>query len=134
MKTQGTSLAGWLLGLSLLVLVAPGRAEPATAVRSGPVMAVDQGAGTIVMGDMGPRLKSGESQVRRYTIRVTPSTEFVRVKRAAGVAPSGWLGDYVETRLAAWDVKPGDWVTIAVEQDRQRATATKITVVDMSEP
>jgi len=134
MNTHGKSLAGWLLGLSLLVLVAPGRAEPTTGVRSGLVMAVDRAAGTIVMGDMGPRLKSGESQVTRSTIRVTPSTEFVRLKRAAGVAPSGWIGDYVETRLAAWDVKPGDWVTIALEQDKQRATATKITVVDTSEP
>ena len=79
-------------------------------------------------------LESGRSEVRRYTMQVTSSTEFARVKRASGVAPSGWVGDYVETRLPAWDVKPGDWVTIAGEGDAQRPRAVKITVVDTSEP
>ena len=46
-------------------------------------------------------LESGRSEVRRYTMQVTSSTEFARVKRASGVAPSGWVGDYVETRLPA---------------------------------
>jgi len=90
--------------------------------------------GTIVVGDRGPMLESGRSEVRRYTMQVTPSTEFVRVERASGVAPSGWVRDYVETRLPARDVEPGDRVTIAGEGDAQRPRAVTITVGDTSEP
>jgi len=134
MSTHSKILSGVLVGLSLLALAPPGRTEAATARHSGEVLSLDKAVGTILVGDMGPMLESGRSEVRRYTIQVTPSTEFVRVKRASGVAPSGWVGDYVETRLPAWDVKPGDWVTIAGEGDAQRPRAVKITVVDTSEP
>ena len=67
-------------------------------------------------------------------MQVTPSTEFVRVERASGAAPSGWVGDYVGIRLPAWDVEPGDRVTIAGEGDAQRPRAGTITVVDTREP
>lgn len=134
MKTYQKILAGWLFGVSFLALTAPAWSASTSASHAGLVMAVNKAAGTIVMGDTGPRLKSGESKVTRYTIRVTPSTEFVHVKRATGTAPSGWLGDYVETKLSAWEVKPGDWVAIALEPDKGRATAAKITVVDTSTP
>jgi hypothetical protein len=67
-------------------------------------------------------------------MRVTPSTEFLRVKRASGTAPSGWLGDYVETTLPAWELKPGDFVTATADAAKDRLTATKIVVVDMTEP
>ena len=90
--------------------------------------------GTIVVGDRGPMLESGRSEVRRYTMQVTPSTEFVLVKHACGVAPSGWVRDYVETRLPARDVELGDRVTIAGEGDAQRPRAVTITVVDTSKP
>jgi hypothetical protein len=134
MKTYRKILAGWLLGFSLFALAAPGWSRSMTASLAGVVTAVNKAAGTIVMGDTGPRLKSGESKVTPHTIRVTPSTEFVRIKRAAGAAPSGWLGDYVETKLAAWELKPGDWVAITLAQNKGRPTAAKITVVDTSEP
>jgi hypothetical protein len=134
MKTYQKILAGWLVGFSLLALTAPAWSASTTASYAGLVIAVNKAAGTIVMGDTGPRLTSGESKVTRHTIKVTPSTEFVRVKRATGVAPSGWLGDYEETKLSAWEVKAGDWVAIALEPGKGRATAAKITVVDTSEP
>jgi hypothetical protein len=127
-------LWGGFASLWLLTLAASGGAEAATALYAGVVQSVDKAAGTIVVGDMGPRLKSGESKATPRTIRVGPSTEFVRVKRSPGVAPSGWFGDYVETRLAPWQVKPGDWVTVVVERGPDGVTATKITVVDTDEP
>jgi len=127
-------LSGGIVGLWLLVLVTPGRAETETLRYAGVIQSVDKSADTIVVGDMGPRLKSGDSRVVPHTIRLKPSTEFVRVKRASGVAPSGWLDDYVETKLSAWDLKPRDWVAVAVERDAKGITATKITVVEMSEP
>jgi hypothetical protein len=61
---------------------------------------------------------------------VTPSTEFATVKRAQGTAPSGWIGDYVESTLHAWEVKPGDFVTAEVRRETQGLQALKITVVD----
>jgi hypothetical protein len=132
MRMHGARLAGCVV--ALLVLVASGWTEAATARHSGVIISLDKTAGTIVVGDMGPRLKSGQSKLAPRTVRVTPATEFVHVKRAGGAAPSGWVGDYVETKLAAWDVKPGEWVTIVTESEPQRLTAVKITVVDSSEP
>jgi hypothetical protein len=132
MRMHGELLAGCVM--ALLLLVASGWTEAATARHSGVIMSLDKTAGAIVLGDMGPRLKSGESKLAPRTVRVTPSTEFVRVKRAGGAAPNGWVGDYVETKLAAWDVKPGEWVTIVTEGEPRHLTAVKITVVDTSEP
>jgi hypothetical protein len=135
MKTRWMVLAGRLvLMVSILALTASGPTEAKALTFAGLVLAVDKAGGTIVIGDMGPLLSSGKSQVTRRTIQVTPSTEFVRVKRAAGIAPSGWDGDYVETRLAAWEAKPGDFAAVTSEGHRQGLQAVKITVVDTSEP
>jgi hypothetical protein len=132
MRMHGELLAGCVV--ALLVLVVSGWTEAATTRHSGVIMTLDKTAGAIVVGDMGPRLKGGESKLAPRTVRVTPSTEFVRVKRQSGAAPSGWVGDYAETKLAAWDVKPGEWVTIVDEGEPHHLTAVKITVVDTSEP
>jgi hypothetical protein len=93
------------------------------------VVAVDRTAGTIIVEGMGPwQIKDGVTQLERRTIGVMPSTEFVRLKRATGAAPSGWVGDFVESALPGWQVKPGDWVTVTLERDRKRPTAVKIDV------
>ena len=134
MKTNRKILATSLVVCSILALVASGRTEAAAGRHAGMVIAVDKARGTIVMGDMGPLLSSGTSEITRYTMQVTPSTEFVRVRRASGVAPSGWFGDYVETALPAWDVKPGDFVAVTSAAEGKRLRAVKITVVDTSEP
>jgi hypothetical protein len=105
-----------------------------SASYSGVVMTVDESAGRIVVGDMGPLLPSGKSDVIRRTIQVTPSTEFAKVKRASGAGPRGWIGEYVETKLPAWGVKSGDFVTVEVKPDGQGAAALKVTLVDTSEP
>lgn len=127
----------WAVGLLALSAVMPGGAagaEAAATTYSGIVLIVDQATGTIVLGDAGPRLKNGKSEITRRSFQVTPSTTFVRVKRTAGAAPTGCTGDYVETKLAAADIKPGEWVTVAVEGGKQRRTAVKVTVVGTSEP
>jgi hypothetical protein len=124
---------GGLVGVSLLALSVV-RADAATTGYSGVVLSVDQSAGKIVVGDMGPRLKSGKSEIAKRIVHVTPSTAYVLVKRTAGAAPGGWVGGYVETSLTGTDVKPGEWVTVSIEGDTQRRTAVKVTVVDTSEP
>jgi hypothetical protein len=101
---------------------------------SGTVVAVDRAAGTIVVEGMGPwRVKDGVTQLERRTIVVAPSTELMRLKRATGVAPSGFPGDFVESALPEWQVKPGDWVTVAVKVVGTRMTAVRIDVADPGE-
>ena len=134
MSQRARIWAARLLGLSLLGLGGASAADAVTTAWSGIVLSVDQAAGRIVVGDMGPMLKNGKSEIARRSVQTTPSTTFVRVKRGAGAVPSGWIGDYTETNLAAPDVKPGEWVTVVVEREKQRLTALKVTVVDMSEP
>ena len=112
-------------------VLAVGSTGAATVLHVGMVEHVDP-TGTFVVGDMGPKLPSGESKVTRYTVRVTPSTEMSRVSRAAGVAPSGWIGGYVEVREPSLRLKPGDWVVVTADDTGQGVlTATKITVVEV---
>jgi len=133
MRASRKILTAGLVGLGLLALIGVDRAGAASARYSGVVLSVDHATGTIVVGVMGPKLENGKSEMARRRVQVTPSTSYVLVKRAAGVAPSGWLGDYVETSLTAADIKPGEWVTVSIDGDPRRPTAVKITVVDMSE-
>ncbi len=79
------------------------------------------------------RVKDGVTQLERRTIVIVPSTELMRLKRATGVAPSGWPGDFVESAFPEWQVKPGDWVTVAVKPDGTRMTAIRIDVADPGE-
>ncbi len=127
----------WIAALTALAVVAPaipGWSDARGGKYSGTVVAVNQTAGTIVVEGMGPwRVKEGVTQVERRTIGVMPSTEFVRLKRATGLAPSGWIGDFVESALPGWQVKPGDWVIVTLEPDGKRPTAVKIDVWEPSE-
>lgn len=125
----------WGAGLSVALLASTtaGWAASDRVGYAGDVLAVDRSAGRIVVGDMGPLLGNGNSEVTRRSIQVTPATEFVMVTRATGVAPSGWAGDYLETRLPAWDVKPGDFVSVTVKPDPSGPEAVKVTVVDARE-
>jgi hypothetical protein len=100
---------------------------------AGDVVTVDRNAGKLVVGDMGPLLANGTSEVTRRSVRITPATEFVKVTRAAGTAPSGFVGDYVETRLPAWEVKPGDFVAVQVRPEKGEQQAVRVTVVETSE-
>jgi hypothetical protein len=126
---MGDSTRIWTLGL--LLAAGLGWASAAWAGSySGEVMAVDQTAGRIVVGDMGPLLANGKSEITRRTIQVTPSTEFAKVKRATGAGPRGWIGEYVETKLPTWSIKAGDFVTVEV----QGPAAVKVMLIDTSEP
>jgi hypothetical protein len=91
-------------------------------------------AGKIVMGDMGPKFKSGKTEMARRgasTSHCRPRTRSSSARR--GVAPSGWIRDYVERSLSASEIKPGEWVAVSIEGHGQRRAAAKITVVDTSE-
>ncbi len=62
---------------------------------------------------------------------MSPTAQFVASRRTKEPGPTGWPGDFVEVRLDPWAVKEGDFVTVHVEKDGKRATATKITVTLM---
>jgi hypothetical protein len=111
----------------------PGRGDDAREFKySGTVVAIDQGAGTMIVEGMGPwRVKDGVTQLERRTVGVAPAAEFVRIERATGAAPSGWAGDFIESALPRWQVKAGDWVTVAGKRDGGRMTAIRI---DVGEP
>jgi hypothetical protein len=115
--------------IGLVVATVPGRSGAEGDKYSGTVIAVDQAEGTIVVEGMGPwQTKNGVTQVQRRSIVITPSTEFVRLERATGPAPSGWVGDFVESRLAERQVSPGDWVTVTVTAEDERPTAVRVDV------
>lgn len=115
--------------IGLVVATIPGRSGAEGDKYSGTVIAVDQAEGTIVVEGMGPwQTKNGVTQVQRRSIVITPSTEFVRLERATGPAPSGWVGDFVESRLAERQVSPGDWVTVTVTAEDERPTAVRVDV------
>lgn len=119
----------WIFSLTVVASAVPGWSGAREGRYPGTVVAVDQAVGTIVVEGMGPwRVKEGATQFERRTFAVTHATEFVRLERASGTAPSGWTRDFVESALPAWDVKPGDWVIVTLEPDGKRPTAVKIDV------
>jgi hypothetical protein len=119
--------------LSLLASVSVSSTTADVGSYAGDVLAVDRNAGTLLLADTGPLRANGTSEVARRSIRVTPTTEFVKVKRAPGTAPSGFVGDYVESKLPAWEVKPGDFVAVQVRPERGAPEAVKVMVVDTSD-
>ena len=121
-----------IAGLVLLASTSAGWCASSTVDYAGNVLAVDAATGNIVLGDMGPLQNDGRSEIARRTIVVTPSTEFTKVIRTEGVAPSGWIGDYVTARLAPSAVKPGDFVAITASLEPNGPQALKVTVVDVS--
>ena len=118
------------IGFGLLVSASAGFCSPDPRTFAGSVVDVNKATDTIVVADVGPLLPSGTSEVAQRRVHVTPSTQFARVDRAQGAAPSGWVGAYVETALPQWEVKPGDFVSITVTPGTSGgAEAVKVTVV-----
>ena len=115
--------------LSFTVL---GSAQAAAARHSGTVVAVDQAAGTIVIEEIGPwRVKGGQTVITRFMAKADGSTAWLRARRASGAGPSGWLGEFVEAPQGAWQVKPGDYVTIEVKGTGKRWMALRVTVSEL---
>jgi hypothetical protein len=120
--------------LALLVSASAGWSSPALREYAGSVVDLNRATGIIVVADVGPLLANGTSEVAERRVRVTPTTQFARVERTRGAAPSGWVGDYVETALPQWHVRPGDFVAVTVAPGAPGGSgdvdAVTITVVD----
>jgi len=90
----------------------------------------ERGGGTVVVADVGRLPANGTSEITPRRVHVTSATEFVRVERTRGAAASGWVGDYVETPLPRWDLRPGGFVTVTVSPGASGdVDAVKLTVV-----
>jgi len=119
--------------IAVAALARPAWSDERERKYSGTVVAVDQAAGAIVVEGMGPwRVKDGVTQFERRTIHITTSTQFVRLERATGPAPSGWIGDFVESPLPGPQVKAGDWVTVTMKVEGKHAAAVRIDVWEPS--
>jgi len=120
-----------LLSLAMLCLAMPGSAQ-AAARHVGSVVAVDQATGTIVIEELGPwRVTGGQTVVAHFTAKADASTAWARARRASGAGPSGWLREFVVAPQGAWDVKPGDYVTIEVNRAGKSWMALRVTVSEL---
>ena len=136
-RGNAMSKLGWrfetaIAGLALLASASAGWCASGTVTYAGSILAVDAATGNIVVGDMGPLQNDGRSEIARRSIVVTPSTQFTKVTRAQGVAPSGWIGDFVTAQLSPSDVKPGNFVAVTASLEPNGPQAVKVTVVDVS--
>jgi hypothetical protein len=121
------------LAIGLLALTAPTFAAEEIVKHSGKIVAISDGAGTFVLGEVGPwQVRDGETVVTRRTIMLTPATQFVMVGRADD-APSGFPGDFVDVALGADAIYLYDFVTVECRHDGKRLLALKITVVDQTD-
>jgi hypothetical protein len=116
-----------VFALLLVVSMTTGATAGGRETHSGSLLAIDRGAGTIVLAEVGPwRLERGQTRITERSIIVTDATVFTRVRRAEST-PTGFPGDFVQESLDRWDLRPGDWVTVECDHGR-RMTAVKITV------
>jgi hypothetical protein len=99
---------------------------------SGRIVSVSDSAGTFVLAEIGPwRVRDGATAVANRTIALVPATEYAAVARA-DAAPSGFAGDFVETRVGPDRVHVGDHVTVDCLHEGKRLVALKITVIEMA--
>jgi hypothetical protein len=91
-------------------------------------------ARTFLLAELGPwQVRNGATVITYRTITLAPETEFAMVARA-DAAPSGFGGDFVETRLGPEGVYLNDYVTIDCRHEGKRLVAVKITVTELLAP
>jgi len=74
-------------------------------------------------------VRQGETVITYRTITLAPETEFAIVARA-DTAPTGFPGDFVETRLGPEGVYLNDHVTVDCRHEGKRLVALKIIVIE----
>jgi hypothetical protein len=129
MQTQHCWRMASMAGLLALSLAVPAWPQQAATRHSGSVVEVDQVAGAIVIDEIGPwRVEGGRTVVTRFTVKAEGSTAWARAQRVSGDGPSGWFGEFVVAPQGAWEVKPGDYLTIEVPREGKRPMALRVTV------
>jgi len=131
-----TSRQGWSIGSTVGVLVLgfalPARGEVAPSRLSGSVVAVDRGKGAVTIEEIAPwRVKDGRTVITRVTVEMQEPTVWTRARRADGAGPSGWKDEFIEVPQRAWDLKPGDYVTVELQRAGKRRVAGRLTVSEL---
>jgi hypothetical protein len=128
MTSRARSTVVTVLFAVLSGLAAPAAAE--TMKHSGIIVDIAADGTTIVLAEVGPwRVRNGATVVTRRTITLTPETAFAIAAREIET-PSGFLGDFVETRLGPDGVYLNDSVTVDCQHDGRQLTALKVTVTE----
>ena len=127
------------LGLLLTTAIAVAAAFPVAAAaeaerRSGTVVAVDRATGTVVVEEIGPGRGAEGNEVARHRVTLEPTTPVVGISRAAGPAPDGWEGGFVQTRLGREALTEGAFVTVTLRRDDGQLTADQVTIVTPGGP
>jgi hypothetical protein len=131
-KSIGRRWKAYVVSVVLVGFAVPGWAQPAATRHSGTVTAVDRAAGTVTIEEIGPwRVEGGQTVVTPLTVEADGSTTWRRARRATGAGPSGWDGEFVEAPQGAWEVKPGDYVTVEVPREGKRRVAVRVTVAEL---
>ena len=131
-KRIGRRWTACVVSMVLVGFAAAGWAQPAATGHSGTVTAVNRAAGTVTIEEIGPwRVEGGQTVVTPLTVRADGSTTWMRARRATGAGPSGWDGEFVEAAQGAWEVKPGDYVTVEVLREGKRRVAVRVTVAEL---
>ncbi len=131
-KSIGRSWKACVVGVVLTGFAAPCWAQPAVTGHSGTVTAVDRAAGTVTIEEIGPwRVEGGRTVVTPLTVRADGSTTWMRARRATGAGPSGWDGEFIEASQGAWEVKPGDYVTVEVPREGKGRVAIRVTIAEL---
>jgi hypothetical protein len=119
------------LAASAVALVAVLAVSPAwageTARHSGTIISADPAHQALTVEEIGPWHGSEIKALKREVVRLTPETRIDLERRSEQAA--GWPYGFAEQKLAAADLKPGDFVTVTVERQGGRAIATKVAVV-----
>jgi Cu/Ag efflux protein CusF len=113
---------------TLVVLMAAAPALAADAVKHiGTVTAVDAAAHRITLDEAGAA-RGPDIKLGRYAAQLDPGAQIALVERA-DMGTDGWPGGFVERPLGASDVRPGDYVTLTVEQRGGKPVVTRVEVV-----
>lgn len=120
------ALAGLLVGVA-----APPLAADEIFRHSGTVIAIE-GDRRLVLEEIGPWQARDGAKVIRWTIELTPATEFTFAFRDD--VPGGFRGGFVEGVLDPAFIDAGDAVTVECRHAGGLFYAEKVTVVDPAQP
>jgi hypothetical protein len=119
---------GWVLGFT-----GPAAAGEDAMRLSGTVLAVDAGAATVTIEELGAAATpTGTPSPRTRTVRLAPVTAIRLLQRQPGATETtenGWPGGFAATPLAVSDLRPGDFATVLLDRRDAREVASSIDVI-----
>ena len=120
--------------LALLVVAVPVvsvSAGPPSTRHSGTINSIDPQGGVLLLDEVGPWLvEQGRTVLTRRTVVLTADTKFNSFIRVS--VPGAFAGDFLEVRLDAASVTPGDFATVECVRERGRLVAVQVTLAEVN--